>query len=74
MRKLKVNIFNLMASKNIRTVAEVSRNTGISSKALYDIINGKTRRIDFDTIEKLCCFFNCEVGDLLKLEEVQKAG
>ncbi|MFA1821197.1 helix-turn-helix domain-containing protein [Virgibacillus oceani] len=74
MRKLKVNIYQLMASRNIRTVTEISRSTNISSKALYDIINGKTRRIDFDTIEKLCRFFDCGVGDLLILEDIKKVG
>lgn len=74
MRKLKVNIYPLMARNNIRTVAEVAKATNISGKALYNIINGKTRRIDFETIEKLCRFFNCGVGDLLILEDIKKVG
>jgi len=74
MRKLKVNIYPLMAKNDIRTVSEVAKATNISGKALYNIINGKTRRIDFDTIEKLCKFFNCGVGDLLILEDIKKVG
>ncbi len=69
MRKLKVNIYPLMAAKDIRTVTELASEIGMSSKALYGIMNGKTKRIDFETITKLCSFFSCDICQLLTLEE-----
>lgn len=74
MKKVRVDIYTLMFYNDVRTVMEVAKATNISSKALYDIVNGKTKRIDFDTIEKLCRFFSCNIGDLLVLEEQKKAG
>lgn len=74
MRKLRVNIYPLMAAKNIRTVTEVARNIGMSNKAMYEIINGKTTRIDFETIAKLCYFFECDINDLFVLEKDKKVG
>ena len=69
MRKLKINIYPLMAKNDIRTVTELSSKVDISAKALYDIMNGKTKRIDFETITKLCSFFRCDIGDLMTLQE-----
>lgn len=74
MRRVSVNLYSLMAKKDIRTVKEVADKTGISSKALYKIINAQTRRIDFETIDKLCAFFNCRIGELLVFEDEKKAG
>lgn len=69
MRRVTVNLYALMAKHKIRTVTEVAAATNISSKALYKIINDQTRRIDFETISKLCNFFDCEISDLMILEE-----
>ncbi len=69
MRKLKINIYPLMAEKDIRTVTELSSLVGLTPKALYGIMNGKTKRIDFETITKLCSFFECNVSELMTLEE-----
>ncbi|MCR1833096.1 helix-turn-helix transcriptional regulator [Oceanobacillus caeni] len=74
MRKLKVNLFPLMANKDIRTVKELAYKTGLSSKALYSIINGKTKRIDFNTIISLCEVLDCEIDQLLVLVGEKKAG
>lgn len=74
MRKLKVNLYKLMAQHEVRTVTEIAKETNISRKTLYEIINGKTKRIDFTTITKLCKFFGCEVGELLVLETEKEAG
>ncbi|MFD0952986.1 helix-turn-helix domain-containing protein [Virgibacillus natechei] len=74
MRKITINLYSLMARKRVRTVSEVAQETNISGKALYKIINGQTRRIDFETIAKLCEYFNCETGDLIVFEDMQEVG
>jgi len=65
MPKIKVNLLQLMLNNDIRTIKELSEKTGISLKTLYSMSNEKTTRMDFNTIIKLCEFFECEISDLL---------
>lgn len=58
---------------SLRDVAEV---TGITHAALSRIESGKTERIDFETLAKLCSFYGVSVGDILEFqpEQTQKNG
>jgi DNA-binding Xre family transcriptional regulator len=47
---------------------EVAEATGISQAALSNLELGKTGRIDFDTLQKLCIYYGVGVGDLLELD------
>lgn len=38
----------------------------ITYNQLYAIAKGKTKRIDFKTIEMFCEYLNCEPGDLFE--------
>lgn len=58
------NFAVLLAEKKLK-VADAIRATGISKSTLHKLYNDQTTRIDFDTIDKLCKFLECEVGDLL---------
>lgn len=49
-------------------VQEVAGATGIDRAALSRIETGKTSRIDFDTLMKLCLYYGVEVGDILELD------
>lgn len=73
MAKIKVNLLQLMLDKDIRTVKELSEKTGISLKTLYAMSNEKTTRMDFNTITKLCEFFECEISELLVFKNKDKA-
>ncbi len=48
---------------------DIHRKTGMSHSTIANLYYERTRRIDFDTIEKMCELFNCEVGEFLYLEE-----
>ena len=58
------NLATLLAKKKWK-VADAVRGTGISQSTLLKLYHEKTKGIDFDTIDKLCVFFDCEVGELL---------
>ncbi len=62
-----------MAEKDIRNVTELAADIEMSPKQLYGIMNGKTTRIDFGTIIKLCTYFDCEVSELMTLVEEKSA-
>jgi putative transcriptional regulator len=67
-KKLRYNLRLVMAKKGVRTVAEISEATGITKATLSGIDNNTTRRVYFDTLEKICEYLDCDIGELLVLE------
>lgn len=66
---IKSKLHILMHDKGIRSVAKLSELTGISRPTLYRIYNETGDRIEYGTLDKLCSYFNCQVGDILYFEE-----
>lgn len=54
-------------SIGIRTIAEES---GASRSTVERMLNNTIKRPPLDDIAALCRYLNCDVGDLLRLEEV----
>lgn len=46
--------------------------TGLARSTVTQLYHDKAKRIDYDTVEKLCTLFNCEISDLFILEEKNK--
>lgn len=61
----------LLGEKKIRA-AEVARKTGINPNTLSSLYNEEVSGIKFDTLEKLCAFLNCSIGDLLEYTPKKK--
>lgn len=55
----------LMAEKGIKTMLELSKKTKIDKNTISNWYNQKITRFSADTLNTLCKFFNCQVGDLL---------
>jgi putative transcriptional regulator len=72
MAELKNNLRILMAKQGIRTMVELEEKSGVSRQVLDRLDKGKSKRLDFDTVIKLCTLFNCDVGELLYVEEEQR--
>jgi len=66
------NVRILMAQNNIPSIVELERQSGVSRQVLDRLLKNKSKRLDFDTVIKLCKLFNCEVGDLLYIDESNK--
>ena len=63
----------LIAQENLRRAdtgepelsqAAIARGSKLPQSVISTLINGKSRRIDFDTINGLCNFFNIGPGEL----------
>jgi putative transcriptional regulator len=67
-KELKNNLRLFMAKKGVRTMVELEEKSGVSRQVLDRLEKNKSKRLDFDTVAKLCTFFECEVGDLFYLE------
>ncbi len=72
---MKSNFLVLLAKKQQRdgkriSIRQVARETGINPYTVYGLANNDLREYPADAIAKLCDYFNCEIGDLLYVEEV----
>lgn len=65
--KIHCNLSTLMGKKRL-LIKDVHEHTGLSRKTISNLYNDKATRVDFETIEKLCALFECEIGELLVRE------
>ena len=55
----------LMGTKRYN-IQDVYEKTGLARSTIANLYNDKTQRIDYDTMDKLCKLFECNVGDLIE--------
>ncbi|HEA4981924.1 TPA: helix-turn-helix transcriptional regulator [Staphylococcus aureus] len=55
----------IMEEKNLK-ISDLHEQTGISRNSISSLLNGKTRGIQFDTLEKITLALNVDVADLFK--------
>jgi len=67
--QIEVHLYEMMAKRNIRTIQKLKEKTGLSRKAISEILNNKHHRMHTDTVAKLCAALDCEIGDLLVLKK-----
>lgn len=56
--------------KRHKKISQVARDTGISRAALTNLFYGRNAGITFEVLAKLCVYLDCEIGDLLEVQEV----
>ena len=67
-------IHKLMMQKSV-SQETLASNLGVSQKAIHDIISGKTQKIDFLFMHKLCDFFDVDFNFFIekpKLKQINK--
>jgi len=62
---IKIHLGRLLGERRLRA-SEVARKTGINKNTLSSLYNEKVSGIRFDTLERLCKFLNCPIGDLIE--------
>ena len=67
---MKLDLRTLMFYKNVNQI-KLAKDTGISPSAISRYYNNNFNNINKSDIDKLCSYFECSVGDLIKLEEVK---
>jgi len=65
---IKCRLSILMGERKLR-VADVARGTGLSRSTVTSLYKETAERIDLDTIDALCEFLDCEVGELFVREK-----
>lgn len=62
------NLRVILAKKKLK-MSDVVRETGISRNTIRALYYETAKGIQFETLEKLCNYLQCEIGDLFELEE-----
>lgn len=62
---LKCNLSTLMGRERL-TIAEVIRRTGLTRNAVSTLYEERAKRIDLNTIARLCELFHCSVDELFE--------
>ncbi|MCC5453217.1 helix-turn-helix transcriptional regulator [Rheinheimera sp. UJ51] len=57
-----------MGAKKLK-ITDVMRDTGINRSTLTRLYHETTTRIDYDTLEILCKYLECDVGEFLEISE-----
>ncbi|MEY8239141.1 MAG: helix-turn-helix transcriptional regulator [Cycloclasticus sp.] len=63
---IKCNLSRLMGEKKLK-IADVARDTGINRGTITRLYHETAVRVEFDVLEKLCVYLNCEIEGLLEL-------
>lgn len=63
---IKSRLHILMHDKGVKSIAKLAKETEISRPTLYRIYNNDGDRVEYGTLDKLCRYFNCTVGELLE--------
>jgi len=64
---IKVYLTDILKAKNI-TSKELCKQVGITEANLSILRSGKAKGIRFHTINKICYYLGCDVGDILKFD------
>ena len=68
---MKCNLSTLMG-KNRYCIEDVHKGTGLSRSTITELFHDRATRIDYSTVEKLCCFFKIDLDELFTLESASE--
>lgn len=63
------NNLRILMAMNKMNIKDVHERTGLSRTTISKLYNEESTTIAFETIYKLCHLFDCDVNDLLFLDE-----
>jgi len=55
-----------MGTKKIKSIRQLSEETKLSRLSLTKLYNGEAKGIEFNTLNTLCKYFECDLCDLLE--------
>ena len=65
---VKCNLSALIGAKKLK-ISDVVKDTGINRSTVTRLYHEKTTRIDFETLETLCKYLNCNIADFLTIDD-----
>lgn len=64
---IKIYLDEVLKNKNM-TSKELSKLIGITEANLSILRSGKAKGIRFNTVNKICYYLECDIGDILKFD------
>lgn len=64
---IKCNLSRLMGEKKLK-ISDVAKDTGINRGTITRLYHETAVRVDFDVLEKLCVYLECEISELFEIE------
>ncbi|GKU76873.1 hypothetical protein L3i20_v212700 [Paenibacillus sp. L3-i20] len=55
-----------MGERKIKSILQLHNETNITRKSLSNLYNDKFKAVETETINRLCSYFGCTVGELLE--------
>ncbi|TNC82807.1 MAG: Cro/Cl family transcriptional regulator [Oleiphilus sp.] len=65
---IKCHLSRLMGERKLK-IADVAKDTGINRGTITRLYHETAVRVEFDVIERLCQYLECEVQDLFEIVE-----
>jgi putative transcriptional regulator len=66
---VKCHLRDLMWKNRIASINQLSKDTKISRSTLSSLDNNTFAGVNFDTVERLCHHFECEITDLFTIQK-----
>ncbi|MEH0664747.1 helix-turn-helix transcriptional regulator [Vibrio scophthalmi] len=68
---IKCRLSTMLGARKLK-ISDVVRDTGINRSTVNRLFHETNNRVDFDTLEKLCIYLECTVGELLEVVPDEK--
>ena len=65
---IKCHLSTLMGQRKL-TVMDVARDTGLHRNTVTALYKETASRVDLEVLERLCRYFDCQIGDMLEVIE-----
>lgn len=62
---IRCNLSRMMGERKLK-ISDVERETGLHRHKIGALYKETAVKVDLETIDKICEFFNCTVGDLFE--------
>ncbi|MHB1651692.1 MAG: helix-turn-helix domain-containing protein [Desulfitobacteriaceae bacterium] len=58
-------VSEVMGKKRLK-ISDVIEGTGLARNTVAELYHGRAKRVDLETLDKLCTYLNAEIGDLIE--------
>jgi len=65
---IKCHLSRILGEKKLK-ISDVSKDTGINRGTITRLYQETAVRVDFEVLEKLCVYLNCDISELLELTD-----
>lgn len=64
---VKCHLSRIMGERRLK-VSDIARDTGINRGTISRLYNETAIRVDFNVLEALCRYLNCQIADLIEVK------